>query len=160
MDTKGRHLLVEYYGCDANVLNDPQSIERLMRQAASAAGATVVGSIFHPFTPQGVSGVVVVEESHLSIHTWPERGYAAVDFYTCGNCRPELAHEVLHAGLRPSRAECMFIRRGQRDSVRSMSIEQRLDNAGPQIESAHGSAARQLRESPHRPNQDASTVTA
>ena len=70
-----------------------------MLQAAEAAGATIVQSVFHRFSPHGVTGVVVVAESHLSIHTWPEYGYAAVDFFTCGDCRPEAAHEVLEAGM-------------------------------------------------------------
>ncbi|RMH41726.1 MAG: adenosylmethionine decarboxylase, partial [Deltaproteobacteria bacterium] len=84
LDTRSRHVLAEYHGCDPAVLDDRGTIEPLMRRAAQAAGATVVGSMFHEFAPQGVSGVVVVEESHLSIHTWPEYGYAAVDFFTCG----------------------------------------------------------------------------
>ena len=77
MDTFGQHLLVEYHGCDLSLLNDLCRIEVLMCAAAEAAGATVVTSAFHRFSPQGVSGVVVIEESHLSIHTWPESGYAA-----------------------------------------------------------------------------------
>lgn len=83
-----------------------------MIEAAKAAGATVVGSVFHPFTPQGLSGVVVVEESHLSIHTWPERGYAAVDFYTCGECEPERAHAHLVSVLKPRRSEVASLERG------------------------------------------------
>src|SRR4051812_17412892 len=92
LNTRGRHLMVEYTGCDRQVLNDLKRIETLMNEAAIAARANVVSSVFQPFSPQGVTGVVVVEESHLSIHTWPECGYAAVDFYTCGEAMPELAH--------------------------------------------------------------------
>ncbi|HJL19236.1 MAG TPA: adenosylmethionine decarboxylase [Sandaracinaceae bacterium LLY-WYZ-13_1] len=112
MDTRGRHLLVEYHGCDAVLLDDVARIEALMQHAARAANTTIVASVFQPFTPQGVSGVVVVEESHLSIHTWPEHGYAAVDFYTCGRGVPERAHESLRAGLGAQRAEIMTIERG------------------------------------------------
>ncbi len=112
MDTFGRHLLVEYHGCDESTLNDFSKIERMMVDAANAAGATVVAKAFHRFTPQGVSGVVVVEESHLSIHTWPEYGYAAVDFYTCGECVPERAHELLRTELNADRSEVLKIDRG------------------------------------------------
>jgi S-adenosylmethionine decarboxylase proenzyme len=104
--------LVEYTGCDYNVLDDLKRIEALMNEAATAARATIVASVFQPFEPQGVTGVVVVEESHLSIHTWPEHGYAAVDFFTCGDSLPERAHEVLFAGLRAQCAEVMHVDRG------------------------------------------------
>lgn len=112
MDTLGRHLLVEYFGCDPEVLNDEARIRTLMRDAAKAAGATEVAVVFHRFSPQGVSGVVVVEESHLSIHTWPEYGYAAVDFYTCGECDPQRAHDLLKRGLQATEAELMTVDRG------------------------------------------------
>jgi len=112
VDTLGRHLLVEYHGCDDRVLDDEEAIRAAMRRAAEAAGATVVGEVFHRFTPQGVSGVVVIEESHLSIHTWPECGYAAVDFYTCGDCVPERAHTLLAEALAATWSEVMRVERG------------------------------------------------
>jgi S-adenosylmethionine decarboxylase len=112
LNTRGRHLLVEYTGCDASVLDDLKRIEALMNQAAKAARTNIVASVFQPFEPQGVTGVVVVEESHLSIHTWPEHGYAAVDFFTCGDAIPEMAHRVLSEGLRAERAEVIFVDRG------------------------------------------------
>ncbi len=83
----------------------------------------MVTSTFHRFSPQGVSGVVVVEESHLSIHTWPEVGYAAADFYTCGDCQPIRAHEVLRDGLRAARAEVMTMRRGSYPPAPSIQVE-------------------------------------
>lgn len=112
MDTRSRHLLVEYHGCNRAVLDDITAIEALMRIAAEAAGTTIVSSVFHPFVPQGVSGVVVIEESHLSIHTWPEHGYASVDFFTCGTGEPDRAHEVLREGLEATRSEVLVIERG------------------------------------------------
>ncbi len=121
MDTLGRHLLVEYYGCDPDVLNDEARLRTLMRNAANAAGATEVAVVFHRFSPEGVSGVVVVEESHLSIHTWPEYGYAAVDFYTCGECEPKRAHQLLRRGLGADEAEVMEVDRGMR-GPRSMRV--------------------------------------
>lgn len=80
----GNHILVEFMACDPHVMNDVSSIERDMVGAAQLAGATVINSTFHHFSPYGVSGVVVIQESHLAIHTWPEYGYAAVDLFTCG----------------------------------------------------------------------------
>jgi S-adenosylmethionine decarboxylase proenzyme len=112
LDTFGRHLLVELHGCCTDKLDDKQTIETLMTRAARAAGATVVGTLFHTFAPQGVSGVVVVEESHLSIHTWPEHRYAAVDMFTCGECEPDRARDVLAEGLEARRAEILLIERG------------------------------------------------
>lgn len=115
MDTRSTHLLVEYHGCDRATLDDRASIEALLRRAADAAGATVVAVVLQPFVPQGVSGVVVIEESHLSIHTWPECGYAAVDFFTCGDCRPERAREVIGQGLAAERSEVLVVERGLRE---------------------------------------------
>ncbi|WP_027717763.1 adenosylmethionine decarboxylase [Desulfovirgula thermocuniculi] len=80
----GRHVLAEIYGCDFDLLNDIEKVEEIMVNAALEAGAEVRECVFHKFSPQGVSGVVVISESHLAIHTWPELGYAAVDVFTCG----------------------------------------------------------------------------
>lgn len=112
MDTRARHFLVELFACDPELLDDAAALRALLRAAAEAAGARVVAEVFHPFAPHGVTGVVVIEESHLSIHTWPENGYAAVDFYTCGDVRPELAVELLSAQLRAARVEVLEIARG------------------------------------------------
>jgi S-adenosylmethionine decarboxylase len=84
MKALGRHILAEIYDCDPNVLNDRELIEEILVKAALEAGAEVREVAFHKFSPQGVSGVVVISESHLAIHTWPELGYAAVDVFTCG----------------------------------------------------------------------------
>ncbi len=85
MDARGIHIICELSGCDAQILSDVELIRKTMVDAAKEANATVLLDAFHRFQPQGVSGVVVIQESHLSIHTWPESGYAAVDFYTCGD---------------------------------------------------------------------------
>lgn len=94
-----------------------------MQEAAAAAGTTIVTSVFHPFFPQGISGVVVIEESHLSIHTWPEYGYAAVDFFTCGNGIPERAHDVLKVGLESKKCEVMFVGRGDLSKHTAMTVQ-------------------------------------
>ncbi|MCA9537392.1 MAG: adenosylmethionine decarboxylase [Myxococcales bacterium] len=111
--TFGRHLLAELHGCDPAVLDDVDAVDRVMRDAAHATGARVVTTAIHRFAPQGVTGVVVIEESHLSIHTWPEHGYAAIDVYTCGDCDPEAALPVAAAGLGATAHEVMFVERGR-----------------------------------------------
>lgn len=85
MKQLGRHVLAEICGCDFDILNNIEKVEEIMVNAALEAGAEVRECVFHKFSPQGVSGVVVISESHLAIHTWPELGYAAVDVFTCGD---------------------------------------------------------------------------
>ena len=80
----GQHVLAEFFECDSNVLNSLDKVEKHMVDAALECGATIVQKCFHRFNPYGVSGVVIISESHLAIHTWPELGYAAVDLFTCG----------------------------------------------------------------------------
>ena len=111
----GRQVTAEYYGCDAALLASPERIEALMREAAMASGATIVEAVFHHFNPHGVSGAVIIAESHLAIHTWPEHGYAAVDVFTCGETvDPAAAVEHLAAGLKASRHTAAEVRRGDR----------------------------------------------
>jgi len=89
MKKLGCHLIVEFYGCNEGILDNVQVIKEHMLIAAQKIGATIVGEKFHHFSPQGASGAVILAESHLSIHTWPEYQYAAVDFFTCGDtCDP------------------------------------------------------------------------
>jgi len=81
----GRHLTIEYYDCNTKVLADVAGMEKLFVDAAVKSGATVLESSFHEFQPQGVSGIVVICESHFAVHAWPEHDYAAVDIFTCGD---------------------------------------------------------------------------
>lgn len=80
----GRHIHLDLYGCTPGLLTTPEASERILNAAARAMGATIVGSHFHAFNPHGVSGVVVIAESHLTVHTWPEHDFAAVDVFSCG----------------------------------------------------------------------------
>lgn len=84
MQALGRQILVEFYDCDTEILKDKDYIEKAMVEACIIGKATVVTHTFHSFSPFGVSGVVVIAESHVAIHTWPEYNYAAVDIFTCG----------------------------------------------------------------------------
>lgn len=120
----GRHLLVELYGCNANILNNTDLIENEMVEAAKRCGATVVQQNFHHFSPFGVSGVVVIAESHLTIHTWPEYGYAAIDLFTCGEtCDPNIAFEYLKEKLTATSCHVSELRRGMFDAKNNRMVE-------------------------------------
>jgi S-adenosylmethionine decarboxylase len=92
MDTIGHHYIAEASGCAQDVIGKVEAVERIMVRAASAAGVQVWSISFHRFNPNGVSGVIVISESHLSVHTWPEVGYVALDIFTCGDsAKPQKA---------------------------------------------------------------------
>jgi len=113
LNALGRHLLVELQDCEKEVLDNLSLLREVMLGAAVACGAVVLGDSFHRFSPQGVSGVVVIAESHLSIHTWPEYGYAAVDIFTCGNTvEPRKAAEVLIEKLGSRNPSLTEVQRG------------------------------------------------
>ncbi len=91
-DTRGDHYIVEASGCDPKVIGDIEKVQNILVKAAEKAKSQVWAVSFHRFPPNGVSGVVVISESHISVHTWPEVGYAALDIYTCGaDTEPEAA---------------------------------------------------------------------
>jgi S-adenosylmethionine decarboxylase len=113
LNALGRHILVELHDCDKEALNNLDLIREVMRKAAIDCGAVILGESFHRFSPQGVSGVVVIAESHISIHTWPEYGYAAVDVFTCGtSVNPEIAAQVLIEKLGSKNHTLTEIKRG------------------------------------------------
>ncbi len=100
----GRHLIIDLWECQQ--LDNLSFIEQTLRDAADIAGATLLHIHLHHFTPNGgVSGVAVLAESHISIHTWPERGYAALDIFMCGDTQPEKAVELLKQRFQPQRAD-------------------------------------------------------
>ncbi len=124
MKALGRHLLIEFYGCDSAILDDVAGIEEHMRTAARKANSTIVNSTFHRFKPYGVSGVVVIAESHLSIHTWPEYGYAAVDLFTCGDSvDPWKAFEYLKNVMNSQDQSVIELQRGEYDKVGIHELE-------------------------------------
>ena len=113
----GRHILAEFFECDPNVLNNPALVEKYMLEAALECGATIVNKCFHLFAPHGVSGVVIISESHLAIHTWPEFGYAAVDLFTCGEqCDPKVSYEFLKRKFNSTGAKYTQLNRGLMDA--------------------------------------------
>lgn len=84
MNALGKHVIVEMYDCDREIINNQELVEMFMIEAVKISGATLVKTVFHKFSPHGITGIAVVAESHFSIHTWPEYGYCAVDIFTCG----------------------------------------------------------------------------
>ena len=119
----GRHILAEFFECDPNVLNNPKLVEQYMVEAALECGATIVNKCFHLFAPHGVSGVVIISESHLAIHTWPELGYAAVDLFTCGEaCDPKVAYDFLKKCFNSKDTSYSQLNRGILDD-KNLSVE-------------------------------------
>jgi S-adenosylmethionine decarboxylase len=132
----GQHLLVEFYNCNPEVLDNVAGIEKHMNEAAIACGATIVQSSFHRFEPWGVSGVVVISESHLAIHTWPEYGYASVDLYTCGDeVQPDAAYEHLRKALEAELSETQFLKRGNLELIKAR-LEKRVTAAQTSVTEA------------------------
>lgn len=118
-DTRGTHLLVELWGCDSRISDDPKKLAVLMRQAVRASGATFLNAAYKKFAPVGVSGVVTISESHLAIHTWPQKGYAALDVYTCGQrCKPLAAVDVVRKGLHATKSQVIEVVRGVDSGIR------------------------------------------
>jgi len=111
----GVHCILELYQCSPALLNDPAYIESAVEQASQQAQSTLLKMFAHQFEPQGVTAIALLAESHLSIHTWPERGYAAVDIFTCGeHTEPQLACEFLARHLGAERHLLSVVSRGGR----------------------------------------------
>lgn len=119
MKALGNHVLIELYECDCEYLNNTEFIGNEMNKAAKLSGATIISSNFHSFEPHGVSGVVIIAESHLTIHTWPEYGYAAVDLFTCGDSvDPWKAFSHLKESLKAGHTSTIEMKRGQLHNIK------------------------------------------
>ena len=113
MQTVGKHLILELWDCDVESLSSVTFVKDLITTAARKANATVIDIVCHGFDPGGVTGVVVLAESHISIHTWPERAYAAVDIFTCGDTiDPQDAASYLGERLCAKNSSVIIIERG------------------------------------------------
>jgi len=108
----GRHIIAELWECDFDKLNDMNFIEQTFVDAALKSGAEVREVAFHKFAPQGVSGVVIISESHLTIHSFPEHGYASIDVYTCGDLDPTIAANYIAEALNAKTRELIELPRG------------------------------------------------
>lgn len=118
MPSLGSHLLVELFDCDHEALKLESSVGGAMLSAAHESRATIVAQSFHEFKPYGVSGAVIIQESHYTIHTWPEHGYAAIDLFYCGGTvHVHKAVDVLTERFRPGRMKFLVVRRGVQDEV-------------------------------------------
>lgn len=114
MKVLGRHALVDAYECDPALLNDFEYVKSFLHDVTKRMNLTIVQSVFHRFSPQGVSGVIVISESHLSVHTWPEHGYAAFDLYSCDEHTPlDRFPAMLKEGLKANRVEMRKHPRGR-----------------------------------------------
>lgn len=107
----GIHLILEFWG--AKNLDSIQKIKKALTEAVKAARATLLKIDLHKFSPQGVSGVAVIAESHISIHTWPEKKYAALDIFMCGRSDPYKSVDVLKKYFQPRRVKIIEIKRGE-----------------------------------------------
>lgn len=113
MQALGRQILVEYYDCNNEVINDVSKIESMLLEATRRSNASIISHNFHKFSPHGISGTVVIAESHVAIHTWPEYGYAAVDIFTCGETiDPWVIQEYLKDGFESGNVSSMEMKRG------------------------------------------------
>ena len=107
----GKHYLLNLYGCSFNLLNNEQFLIDLLENAATASGATVIQTIYKKFEPQGVTVLTLLSESHISIHTWPEKGEAAVDIFTCGECNPKVGCDIIIQQLKADNNTLSYIER-------------------------------------------------
>jgi len=122
MKALGRHFILELSHCSSEVLCSLTKVREYIVEAAKRANAHVLKVTFHKFSPHGISGVVVIAESHLSIHTWPEEGYAAVDIYTCGDTTtPETACEYLAQMFEAKNVKLTVVNRGVKNGNGSFS---------------------------------------
>ena len=107
----GRHILADFWGVER--MGDLDFIQQAIEESARIAGATILHSYYHPFGEgMGVSGVTVLSESHISIHTWPERNFASLDIFMCGDCNPQVALDHLQKIMQPSSIDSSLHRRG------------------------------------------------
>lgn len=120
MEYLGLHIVAELYGCDTTKLSDVVYVTEVMLEAARRAKCTIVTQSFHHFSPHGVSGAIIISESHLAIHTWPEFRYAALDIFTCGDTiQPDIALLYLKEAFEAESLSSMELRRGQAAMINS-----------------------------------------
>lgn len=116
-DTVGAHVLADFWGCQFNKLDDAELLMKSLREAAKAANMTILGEEAHKFEPQGFTGMLLLAESHISIHTYPEKGYAAIDVFTCGSGMTQKAIDHLKGILLPTRSKERILFRGIPDEA-------------------------------------------
>jgi len=114
----GKHIFADFAHCNPGMLNEPETMLSVARRAGAASGSTVLGEMVHAYGPQGVSIALLLAESHLFVHTWPEYGYVSIDVFTCGETlRPERSVRMFSQLLRPGKSKLRTIKRGIRSEV-------------------------------------------
>ncbi|PZC50791.1 MAG: S-adenosylmethionine decarboxylase [Chloroflexi bacterium] len=127
LDALGKHLILELKQCDKTLLNDLDYVKDSMMEAARTIGATILDETFHKFSPLGVTGVVAIAESHLTIHTWPEYAYAAVDIFSCSDTfKPQKAAAFLKDRFGAIESSTTEIARGILSELASLPSESAL----------------------------------
>jgi S-adenosylmethionine decarboxylase len=141
MKAIGRHIILEMWRCSGLSLNSMETAEQALRDMVAALDVNLLDLKVYPFSPVGVTGIAIVSESHLVIHTWPEHGYAAVDIFTCGAPRdPQAAIDVLRQHFQPEHVQVMEINRGQLDLPDSAPPEVKGPVKTSKSPRAHGRA--------------------
>ncbi|RLI35465.1 adenosylmethionine decarboxylase [Candidatus Bathyarchaeota archaeon] len=122
METRylGKHLIAEFYGCSRDKIDNPEFLREILENSILKAGGHIVGRLFHRFNPQGVTGIVAISESHVSVHTWPENGYMALDIFTCGSeMDPWVAYREIFEKIKPGKVKVIEINRGELKEVKA-----------------------------------------
>ncbi len=133
MHALGTHLLVELRDCNPEIIKDLKKVKNILVSAAKEARATIVDISFHEFNPFGISGMVIIAESHLSIHTWPEYSYAAVDIFTCGDIiKPEVAAAYLIEQFESRSPSIVELKRGILSPLSNEKLPHKIND--PQLE--------------------------
>jgi S-adenosylmethionine decarboxylase len=133
MEGLGTHLIAELFNCNELHINDLKKVEEVMMAAAELSSATIIKPFFHKFSPYGISGVIVIAESHFTIHTWPEYGYAAVDIFTCGDLNYQAALDHIKSELEAERCTVFQFQRGilpENSRMKGISAFREVENAG------------------------------
>ncbi len=140
----GKHIIIECEGEHAHLSEG--DLESILSRAADAAGASILSSHFHRFGPQmGITGVLVLAESHITVHTWPEYNYAAFDVFMCGACKPDLAAEVIISAAPTTQVTCNTIVRGMPTSIKQVGAPNE-SLAKPEYFQINGNQEQQLNE--------------
>ena len=120
--TFGEHYLVDLHGCDPQVIATVAPTEEALLRAATDCGSTIIEHHFHQFEPEGASGIILIAESHISVHTWPENGFVAVDIFTSGTrMKPQVAIDILEAAFKAERVDVVCLTRGAIGAERAWS---------------------------------------
>ena len=118
----GKHYIIELNECNPDRIEKVSTVKEIFLQAARLSKATILDYFFHQFQPVGVSGVILIAESHFTIHTWPEKKYAGIDIFTCGDMNVEIAIETMQQGFQPTNTNVQKLLRGSYETDKSQQL--------------------------------------